>query len=150
MPDLLKSHPIPLPKSSGMTAENARNIAKSVDWDCDGVSNYNDNCDNTFNPDQRDANRNGNGDACEKDPNNTRKVAGCSLPSPPAPQVPDGLVSTPEKVRSIAQSTDVDCDGTSNYDDNCPYKSNPTQADKNRNGIGDACERKKKKSTRKT
>lgn len=37
-------------------------------------------------------------------------------------------------------TTDSDGDGTPNVSDNCPGLANPTQADFNRNGIGDACD----------
>lgn len=49
-----------------LNAENLKNMAKSLDWDCDGVSNYNDNCKDIYDPDQKDSNKNGIGDACEK------------------------------------------------------------------------------------
>ena len=37
-------------------------------------------------------------------------------------------------------STDIDCDGVPNGHDNCLLIYNPKQKDKNKNGIGDACE----------
>jgi hypothetical protein len=44
---------------------------------------------------------------------------------------------------SIAGGTgppDGDGDGVSNYDDNCPGAANPTQADLDSDGVGDACD----------
>ena len=40
-------------------------IQKTLDWDCDGVSNYEDNCTEVYNPDQKGGNKNGFGDACQ-------------------------------------------------------------------------------------
>jgi hypothetical protein len=43
---------------------------------------------------------------------------------------------------------DMDADGVPDVQDNCPNVPNPDQADANRNGIGDACERSISKSPR--
>lgn len=42
-------------------------------------------------------------------------------------------------VRLVRDVVDSDYDGTSDNVDNCPSVSNSTQADANRDGIGDAC-----------
>lgn len=38
------------------------------------------------------------------------------------------------------KAPDEDKDGVQDFADNCPIKANPKQSDKNRNGIGDACD----------
>jgi hypothetical protein len=80
------------------------------DSDGDGICNNVDNCPNVSNPDQKDSNHNGIGDACEV-------VSPCAN-----------------------QGGDSDGDGVCNNVDNCPNVSNPDQKDSNHNGIGDACE----------
>jgi hypothetical protein len=50
---------------------------------------------------------------------------------------------TSDDVKAVMKTSDWDCDGVSDYDDNCVYVYNPDQTDRNRNGIGDACEPKK-------
>ena len=85
----------------------------SVDADCDGLKNSEDNCPVTFNPDQEDVNKNGIGDACDAAFHNERKVD---------------------------LRCDHDGDGVLDKDDNCKLVCNPDQKDTNKNGIGDACE----------
>jgi hypothetical protein len=63
-----------------------------------------------YNPDQKDSNNNGKGDACEP-------VNPCAT-----------------------QGGDTDGDGVCNNVDNCPTVYNPDQKDSNNNGKGDACE----------
>ena len=48
------------------TPEEAVEVAKSVDFDKDGFSNFDDNCPAVYNPDQKDSNNDGFGDACEE------------------------------------------------------------------------------------
>jgi hypothetical protein len=47
---------------------------------------------------------------------------------------------TPEMVLEVAKRIDTDGDGVSNATDNCLTVANTRQPDKDRNGIGDACE----------
>jgi hypothetical protein len=49
----------------GIDQQSAINIAKSVDYDGDGFSNYDDNCPGEPNADQKDSNGNRLGDICE-------------------------------------------------------------------------------------
>jgi hypothetical protein len=51
-------------------------------------------------------------------------------------------------LRDIGWFADLDLDGIPDELDNCPNVPNPDQADANRNGIGDACERSISKSPR--
>lgn len=59
--------------------------------------------------------------------------------------VSEDLICLSDYSSMIALSRDVDCldddsDGHCNWDDNCPTVFNPSQADSNSDGIGDACD----------
>ncbi len=47
-----------------LDADSVMNAAKGVDFDGDGYSNYDDNCPEYANPDQKDSNHDGIGDLC--------------------------------------------------------------------------------------
>jgi len=81
------------------------------DTDSDGVSDGEDNCPGTPNPDQQDADADGLGDACDN----------CSNTYNPDQQ-------------------DTDNDGLGDACDNCPGVSNPDQLDTDNDGLGDACD----------
>ena len=59
----------------------------------------------------------------------------------------DGVHTTPHEIPDVtseqaldaAESVDFDVDGITNYPDNCPSVYNPDQADRNADGIGNAC-----------
>jgi phage FluMu protein Com len=99
----------------------------SGDQDCDGVPDESDNCPLVFNPDQRDLNRNGIGEACEvdRDGDGIGRDVACDSEGEP-----NGVWH------------DCPCTGGENEDceDNCPLVHNPDQADSDNDGIGDACE----------
>lgn len=74
----------------------------------------------------------------------------CSIPGTPTLVFSPTPSPTPvvnelslEDVNAILKRMDSDCDGISDYEDNCVYVSNPNQKDRNKNKIGDACERKR-------
>jgi hypothetical protein len=81
------------------------------DIDCDGVRSVDDNCPFTYNPNQKDKDKNGIGDAC------------------------DGINKGKQEFHC-----DKDGDGVLDYRDNCPLVCNPEQEDKNKNKIGDVCD----------
>ena len=81
-----------------------------------------------------------------KSPAVTKKV-GCSMPNPPAPQqVKKSKELNPENMRITAESLDWDCDGINDFVDNCRNVFNPDQRDRNKNGVGDSCEPKKRRT----
>lgn len=83
------------------------------DWDCDGVLDITDNCQFVYNPNQKDRNRDGYGDACD-----------------------------PKLVHKDFDDSrcDGDGDGVPNHKDNCPIVCNPKQEDVNKNAVGDVCD----------
>lgn len=85
----------------------------SDDADCDGIKNINDNCVLVYNPDQKDSDKDKDGDACDEDFKNfKRKDRRC----------------------------DMDKDGIFDDNDNCPGVCNRDQKDSDKDGGGDACD----------
>ena len=77
------------------------------------VCDNQDNCDNTYNPDQADNDEDGIGNVCDDTPNGD----------------PCGLLGG-----------DSDGDGICDFHDNCDFTANPDQADSDGDGIGDVCD----------
>lgn len=99
-----------------LTAEDALNSGLGTrDWDCDGICNIKDNCIFVYNPDQKDRNGDGKGDACD--------------PKLVDPSFKDS-------------HCDDDGDGVPNITDNCPAVCNPDQkfVDLNENNVNDLCD----------
>jgi uncharacterized protein YcfL len=123
------------------------------DSDKDGVCDKVDNCPNVYNPDQKDSNNNGIGDACEVAPcanqgGDSDKDGVCdkvdNCPNVYNPDQKDsnnnGIGDACEVAPCANQGGDSDKDGICDKVDNCPNVYNPDQKDSNNNGIGDACE----------
>ena len=132
--------------------------ATSPDSDGDGIADEWDNCPFVYNPDQRDNNSNGIGDACETeyceysdgcvsdaDCLFGEVCGGAGYECYPSMCCYDdwGVTWCSDDCLSIchpASEQDQDEDGISDERDNCPFVYNPYQEDFNNNGIGDACE----------
>ena len=106
-----------------------RNEPGEIDSDFDGVPDGIDNCGTAwvpvFNPDQRDTDGDGQGDACDPD------IDGDGLPNriDPCPYDP----------KNSCPPNDPDSEGVPTRRDNCPGVFNPSQTDTDMDGLGDAC-----------
>ena len=89
------------------------------DYECDGVNNAKDNCSNTFNPSQKDADKDKLGDVCDND------IDGDGIKNP------IGIVDDEGNVDIAKRTKDID---------NCLFMTNTGQIDSNQNNIGDICE----------
>ncbi|MFQ5766479.1 MAG: thrombospondin type 3 repeat-containing protein [Acidobacteriota bacterium] len=120
------------------------------DLDGDGIPDDQDNCPERENPDQRDTDGDGLGDACDPDADGEEK-------EPPAPQetaapapstsstagVPAGSGGAPvgeEAGAGLKGAQDPDGDGVTAAMDDCPGFYDPAQSDQDHDGVGDACD----------
>ena len=137
----------------------ASNPLYKNDTDSDGIENLLDNCPNTSNPDQKDRNRDGIGDACSDDdgdsivgntdncptvanPGQTDKNANsigdaCEFDTD-TDGIPDGIDNAIRVPNPDQKDTDSDTIG--DVIDNCKLY-NPDQLDLDKNGRGDVCDR---------
>ncbi len=111
--------------------------AANLDRDGDGVRDAFDNCVLVANPDQADADDDGNGDACDADDDNdgVPDVAdNCPVTANPdqADLDDDGI--------GDACDGDGDGDGVADAADNCPLAFNPLQTDTDADDVGNACD----------
>ena len=112
-------------------------FVNNTDTDGDGIYDHLDNCPNTPNANQADADNDGVGDVCDNDADN------------------DGVIDSLDNCPSIANAsqadadndgigdacdTDADNDGIANDLDNCPNIANANQVDFDLDGQGDACD----------
>ena len=92
--------------------------SRAPDTDSDGVLDFQDNCQGTFNPRQDD----------------TDKDAG------DPPYQPINIFPRDPRTGGDACDTDDDGDGVVDVNDNCSKKVNPEQADRDADGVGDVCD----------
>ncbi|PCJ98486.1 MAG: hypothetical protein COA42_24400, partial [Alteromonadaceae bacterium] len=95
-----------------------------LDDDNDQVLNDNDNCRNIPNPNQRDTDRDGLGNACDSDDDNDGVV--------------DALDNAPE--HSNPEQLDNDGDGIGDAGDNCPLFANINQINTDNDQFGNLCD----------
>jgi hypothetical protein len=105
--------------------EASRNIitealAQIFDSDSDGIPESIDNCPDTCNPEQLDADGDGEGDLCDATPG---CGGGCGQPS-----------------CETECFVDTDGDGVPDSTDNCPNNCNTQQLDHDGDGVGDVCD----------
>jgi len=103
-----------------------------ADADGDGILDDEDNCPDSYNPDQADDDNDGVGNDCDR----------CWGEDDNRDDNNNGIADCTEDCGGLSQGgyLDSDQDGRGNACDNCPNTYNPDQEDANNNGIGDACE----------
>lgn len=107
------------------------------DTDNDGIVDEEDNCPLVSNPDQKDSDGDGIGDACEEDSDGDGIID--ELDNCPMTSNPDQEDADEDGIGDACES-DMDEDGVIDDDDNCPEVANPDQKDSDGDGMGDACD----------
>jgi hypothetical protein len=108
-----------------------------VDTDGDGVVDGGDNCAAVANPGQENADGDTLGNACDTDDDND----GVPDTSDTCPTVaPAGADVNGDGCTDATSNPDADGDGVPDATDNCKNAANASQADTDKDGIGDACD----------
>jgi hypothetical protein len=122
------------------------------DLDGDGVPNGDDLCTEAVDPDNADSDNDEVGDVCDNCPSaaNSAQVDedgdgvgdACDTDAPTSDTDGDGIADKDDKCPELASTDNVDGDkdGWGDACDNCPTRSNYTQADADSDGEGDICE----------
>ena len=111
------------------------------DLDHDGVDDKSDNCLVVKNPDQRDSDGDGQGDACDFLNDSDGDGVADERDNCPNAKNPDQRDGDGDGQGDACDPlTDSDGDGVADADDNCLTVPNPDQADRDGDGRGDACD----------
>ncbi len=110
-----------------------------ADSDADGVADILDNCPEVANSDQKDADENGQGDACQTSGDIDSDGVADLQDNCPEESNADQLDADDDGIGDVCDD-DRDGDGVTNDADNCPDLSNDRQVDSNMDGIGNACD----------
>ena len=111
-------------------------VREDGDMDGDGILDSQDNCVETPNADQKDADGDGIGDVCDDDLDGDG-VLNTYDNCPNTPNA-DQKDTDGDGIGDVCDE-DIDGDGVPNGRDNCPYKPNPDQKDSDGDGKGDIC-----------
>ena len=111
------------------------------DLDHDGVDDRDDNCLVVKNPDQKDSDGDGQGDACDLLNDSDGDGVADERDNCPNVRNPDQRDSDGDGQGDACDAfTDRDGDGIADDSDNCPTVSNPDQRDTDGDGRGDVCD----------
>lgn len=111
-------------------------LVPEADGDDDGALDSSDNCRTVPNPDQRDNDFDGQGDACDDDDDNDGQLD--ATDNCPVSYNPDQLNRYGGPAGDACEDTDAD--SFLDASDNCPLVANPMQSDGDSDGVGDACD----------
>jgi CSLREA domain-containing protein len=121
----------------GMSIRTLSNQPPVTDADGDDIPDGSDNCPNDFNPQQEDADGDGQGDVCDPDDDNDSVVD----PSDNCPFIANADQADNDlDTQGDACDSDNDNDSVVDAMDNCPFTANPTQLDSDGDGLGNACD----------
>jgi len=122
----------------GDPCDNCPSIANGIqaDADVDAAGDVCDNCPNLFNPQQSDLDGDGAGDICDADSDADEILNVDEMTQGTNPLSPD-TDSDGHCDGAVAVAIIAPCQAGP---DNCPVDANPSQADINNDGIGDACQ----------